>query len=138
MSTPRTNGTAHASARQANLDTARVVAEDNGVSLLRLVRRAIDDSGWKHAAVASVLRVKPPYLSLMLSGEKPWTAKHLAALPDEIEQRFAQSYAESFGHLVVEPLDGESAIKQLLAGLCGVLSEGRAAKKRMARMEPPR
>ena len=49
------------------------------------LRAAIDESTWKHAAIAAALEVEPKYFSRMLSGEKPWSLRHLSALPDDVE-----------------------------------------------------
>lgn len=101
--------------------------EDIKVDLVRkLLRIAIDLTEWKDAAVAEAIGLKgdsgAAYFSKMLSGEKPISAKHLRALPDDIEQIFARLYAESFGLIVVAPVRGEDAVKQLVAGLFGVLA----------------
>lgn len=138
----RADSSAALASGQANPVPAVRAHEVNDVHpFLQLLRAAIDESGWKHAALASVLGVKPPYLSMLLSGEKPWTAKYQAALPDDIERRFAAAYAELFGLIVVVPVEGEQAIKQLVAGLFGVLGTTlptRASRMAKARMEPGR
>lgn len=91
--------------------------------VLALLRDAIDECGWKHEALAAAMQLpNPAYLSRMLSGEKPWTLRHLLALPDDIEGRFAQKWAGYRGALVVAPLVGEAAVKALVSGLIGVLA----------------
>lgn len=102
-------------------------AEDIKVDLVRkLLRVSIDLTEWKDAAVAEAIGLKgesgAAYFSKMLSGEKPISAKHLRALPDDIEQIFARLYAESFGLIVVAPVFGNDAVKQLVAGIFGVLA----------------
>ena len=116
-------------------DTARgslakgqtVVLTDNHVPEIReLLRAAIDDCKWKHDALAEFLIDRGVlcdryYLSKMLSGEKAITTKHLKALPDDIEARFAKLYAETFGLIVVAPVAEDEAVQQLVTGLVGVL-----------------
>lgn len=90
---------------------------------LTLIRAAIDASGWKHEAIAAEMRLpNAAYLSRMLSGEKPWTLRHIEALPDGIEAIYYRLRAESLGLLVVEPVDYETARRHLVSGLVGVLT----------------
>lgn len=100
-------------------------AEGKTVSLiekLHLIRRAIDDSGWKHTAIAAVLGVTPQYLSRQLDGEKPWTLRHQDALPDEVEAIYARLYAEHLGLIAVAvPTSAEQARRDLVSGLFGLL-----------------
>ena len=110
---------------KGNLDVLADGSEDN--SLVRtLLRAAITESGWKDGAVAESMGLTgasgAAYFSKMLSGEKPISAKHLRALPDDVEAIFARLYAESFGLIVVAPARGDEAVKQLVAGLFGVLA----------------
>lgn len=96
--------------------------EDKSLVLKRrMLREAIDESGWKHDAVALALGVDAPYLSKMLAGEKLITLRHLDALPDDIEAIYARKYAELFGAIVVAPVSGEAAVRNLVSGLCGLL-----------------
>lgn len=99
--------------------------EDNSL-VRRLLRAAIDETGWKDGAVAECIGLSgesgAAYFSKMLSGEKPIGAKHLRALPDDIEAVFARLYAESFGLIVVAPTHGDDAVKALVSGLFGVLA----------------
>lgn len=120
----------HGEPVQAKSIVSAVDATDNElVSLRRLVREAIEESGWKHEAVAAHLGTDGPHLSNMLSGLKPLTLKRITELPDDINAIFARKYAESFGQIVVQPVYGEQAVKNLVSGLFGVL----APKPRMAR-----
>lgn len=88
----------------------------------RLLREAIDESGWKHDAIACALEVDAPYLSKMLAGDKPITLRHLDALPDDVEAIYSRKYAETLGLIVVAPATGDDAIRNLVSGLIGVLS----------------
>lgn len=100
---------------------------DNAV-VLRWVREAIDELGWKHDAVAAALseatgrKIDAVYFSKMLTGDKPFGAELLRALPDDIERVVAAKYAEAMGLIVVAPVRGEAAVRSLVAGLMGVLA----------------
>lgn len=112
---------------KGNPGVRRARDEDNDVALVRRwLREAIDESGWKHEAVAKAMREKSglaitgPYLSKLLavSGErKTVTAAHICALPDVIEAIYARKYAEHFGLLVVAPVDEVTARRHLVSGL---------------------
>lgn len=109
---------------QANPVARDLDDEDNDLVLIRrCFCEAIDESRVKQEAVAAALRVDGPYLSKMRTGEKPIAARHIAALPDNVEQLFAQKYAERFGLIVVAPLSGREAQRAFIAGLFGVLQE---------------
>lgn len=110
--------------RQANVVSRSVQPEGNELSLIReCLRRAIDQSQWKHDALAVEIGVSnAAYLSNMLSGEKPIQVRHLRALPDDVEALFAKFYAESFGLVVTVPITGRAAIEALVSGLIGVLT----------------
>lgn len=97
-------------------------AEGNELSLmLQFLREAIDESGWKHAALAVQMNLpNAAYLSRMLSGEKPWTLVHLLALPDKIEKRFAKKWYEHRGGVTVPKLRGQRAALMFAAGALGV------------------
>lgn len=111
---------------------AFVAATDEAVRLL----------GWKYEAIASAIDVDPSYLTKLRSGEKPLSLRHIAALPDEIEQAYARHYAESFGQVVVPVLRGDAAIAALAGVMVGVIRERDATAlptkaDRMARAMPP-
>jgi hypothetical protein len=93
--------------------------EDNALSLtsLTLVRKAIDDSGEKHMAVAAALGVDPPYLARMLSGEKSFPLQKLDRLPDSVRRIYARLEAEREGWQVVEESDRRSLIRRVIAEL---------------------
>lgn len=107
------------------------VERDNSLALKRqLLRDAIDESGWKHDAIACALGVDAPYLSKMLAGDKTITLRHLDALPDDVEAIYTRKYAEAMGLIVVAPVQGEAAVRNLVSGLIGVL--GLAGRKAVA------
>lgn len=103
---------------------------DEGKSVsLRLMRAAIDESGVKHEAIAAEMGLpNAAYLSRMLSGEKPWTLRHIEALPDGIEAIYYRMRSESLGLVVAEPVDFETARRHLVSGLLGVLAPRLPAK----------
>jgi hypothetical protein len=114
-------------------------SEDEDLSMVRTwLREAIDECRWKDAAVAVAIGLVGEsganYFSKMLRGEKPISAKHLRALPNDIEAAFARRYAEHFGLIVVRPLPPEEALKGLVAGLVSYLAVG-VVKPRMVKAQ---
>lgn len=91
------------------------VQQDNVVVPRILVRAAINESGWKHEAVAAAMSlasgrsIDGPYLAKMLNGEKPFPVDLIPALPDDIERRYVRLHGETLGQIVVTPPDDESA-----------------------------
>ena len=89
------------------------------------------------------MQIDKGHLWKLLHGEKPWRIEHLLALPDDIEACFEQRRAEAFGLIVVEPVDGDQALKNFVSGLLGVLGgprlprrAGRMAKAAIAGEDP--
>jgi hypothetical protein len=124
---------------KGNLDDLVADGEDMELALVRrLLRDAIDESRWKDSAVAEAIGLKGPagaaYFSKMLSGDKPIGAKHLRALPDEIEAIFVRLWAETFGYVVIAPLRGEDAVRSFAAGLLGLFAQLPSRADRMARV----
>ncbi|HZR25492.1 MAG TPA: hypothetical protein VFA59_17990 [Vicinamibacterales bacterium] len=118
--------------------------QDQELSDLRAdLRDAIDESRWKHDALAEAMslacgnRIDGPYLSKLLSGEKSLSAAHLSALPDDIETIFHRKRAERFGHLVVKPLSGLDAQKAFVAGLIGIMSKPELPVRAEAMVKAP-
>lgn len=112
---------------QAHLDSPGVNDQGKSLSLvLSLLRESIDECKWKHGALAVQLGLPKKsgeaYLARMLSGEKPWTLRHLVALPDDIEKTFAEKWARARGAVVVAPLSGPAAIEGFVGGLIGLLT----------------
>lgn len=124
-------------AGQANpVDRAGRVRSSAVDRWLVMLRTAISECGWKHEALAAAMAIDPAYLSRMLSGEKPWTVRHIVALPDDVEARFEAKRAESLGLIVVAPAQGEDAVRQFVSGLFGVLRSRLPLKAdRMAKAE---
>jgi hypothetical protein len=136
MTTPKDHSSSSA-VRQGNSVGLGDANQDNSVALWhRLLRESIDESGWKHEAVALAIGLSREngkhYLSKMLSEEKPITAKHLAALPYDIKVILARRNAEALGLIVVRPLSGEEAQRAFVAGALGLLA-GSAMSFRMAK-----
>ncbi len=91
---------------------------------LSLLRNIIDASAWTHEALATVLPVpNAAYISRMLSGEKPWTLRHLAALPDDIASAFHARKAEAHGFIVVRPMQPADAVEHLVGALVALLTD---------------
>lgn len=94
---------------------------------LGLLRTAATETGWTSEALAAHLaeatgkKWTRDRVWRVLQGERPLTLPFLCALPDDLEARYELLRAESFGHVVVEPLVGPAAIKAIVAGLVGVL-----------------
>lgn len=90
---------------------------------LALLRRAVADCNYTLDALESAMQKGRAYIHKVLQGEKPMSHEFEIALPDDIEARYRQLQAESFGHVVVAPApDHESAVRDLVRGLIGVLS----------------
>ena len=121
---------------QVNPDSPTPEAQGNRLSLIRdLLRDAIEESGWKHEALAAYMGLpNGAYLSQMLSGDKPIGTKHLLALPDDVEALFARMYAETFGLIVVSPVSADVAMRQLVSGLVGVLTSRSALPQKAEKM----
>ena len=115
---------AAASPCQVHSSSPDAQVQGNELSLLLgFLRDAIDESAWKHDALAVEMQLpNAAYLSRMLAGEKPWTLRHLLALPNDIEALFSQKWAAHRGAIVVAPLHGEAAVQALVGGLVGVLA----------------
>lgn len=91
------------------------------VALANVLRQAIDALDWKHDAVAAAIKVTSRHFSKMLSGDKPITAKHLAALPIDIELEFLTRWCKALGLIVVSPVSEAEAREQLATGLFSLL-----------------
>ena len=88
---------------------------------LCLLRRAVADCNYTLDALEAAMGKGRAYIHKVLQGEKPLTLEFITALPDDVEARFEQLRAESFGLIVVPPVEGETAIRNLVSGLIGVL-----------------
>lgn len=133
-----------AAACQANLDGQCQRDRDKSL-VLRLLREAIDESKWKHEALAAHLsaalglRIDGPYLSKMLAGEKPVSLDHINALPDDIERIYYRLRGESLHLIVVEPVDPVTAARYFATALLsGVLQSALPVRaSAMARADLP-
>jgi hypothetical protein len=94
------------------------IAVDQAVSLLR---RAVADCGYTLDALEAAMGKDRAYIHKVLQGDKPVSLEFIVALPDDVEARFEQLRAESFGLVCVAPASGADAIKQLVSGLVGML-----------------
>jgi transcriptional regulator with XRE-family HTH domain len=91
-------------------------------TVLALLRVCVQDAGWTLDALEAEMKLDKSLISRVLNGERPLTLRFLLALPDDIESRFEQLRAEQFGHIVVAPVSGADAIRNLVSGLIGVLA----------------
>lgn len=124
--------TAEPSVNQPKSITQPDSTEIKAINRGALLRLAIDRSRVKHAAVAAAIAVQPPYLVLMLKGERPVSERHIEALPREVARELARVWAESFGFLVVAPLSASDAQDALVVGLVSLL---RSNSERMGLLE---
>lgn len=124
-----------ASACQANPLVPDRSSEAELTQFLGFLRRAIDEAGWKHEALAAYLQdhgargMDAPYLAKVLAGTKPLPVRVLVLLPNDVEARLSQYYAEAHGALVVERVTGDRAVQCLASGLFGVLAGQRLMAK---------
>lgn len=66
-------------------------------ALLAMLNRAIDESGLSLKVVADALGVKPPKLTALRHGERPWTLQRIARLPNQVRVDFLRQWAEAEG-----------------------------------------
>jgi len=91
---------------------------------LALLRRAVADCNYTLDAMESAMGKGRAYIHKVLQGDKPMSHEFEIALPDDVEARYRQLQAEAFGHVVVTPApDQESAVRDLVRGLVGVLAK---------------
>lgn len=105
---------------------------------LALLRRCVADTSWTLDALEAHMGLDKSQISRVLNGERALTLAFLLGLPDDLEALFSQRYAEGFGLIVVPPVQGDEAVRQLVGGLVGVLSARFPARaERMAKCLPP-
>lgn len=99
---------------------------------LAVLRACIHERRWTYDALEAEMNRRAggsgfdkSYICRVLNGERPLTLPFLLALPDDVEALFEAKRAESFGAIVVEPVRGEDAVRNLVSGLIGVLQERR-------------
>lgn len=88
---------------------------------LELMRRAVSDCGYTLDALETAMGKGRAYIHRVLQGEAPMTLDFITSLPDDVEKRFEQLRGEHFGLIVVEPAEGDAAVRNLVSGLFGVL-----------------
>lgn len=118
---------------RADLRTAQSTDVDTALTFLR---QSVHDCGWTLEALSAHMQLDKSLISRVLNNERPLTLTFLCALPDDVEACYEAKRAEYFGHVVVEPLEGPTAVKALVAGLVGVL--GGLPRAACARVRPPR
>lgn len=62
------------------------------------------------------------YISRVFNNEKPLTLAFEVALPEDVQALYKQYRAESFGLVVIEQMDEETARRQFAAGLFSLFS----------------
>jgi hypothetical protein len=102
----------------------RSIAVDHDLGLLR---RAVSDCGYTLDALEAAMGKGRAYISKVLNGEKPMSHEFEIALPNDVEACYRRLQAEHHGLIVVEPAEGDEAVKRLVSGLFGVL--GMKARK---------
>jgi hypothetical protein len=92
--------------------------------------------------LATEWRVDRSYVWRLFAGEKPWSVERHLALPDDLEADFEKRRAQSFGLIVVEPVDEQTAREHLVSGLMGLLAPrglpSRAGKPAKVELSVPR
>lgn len=124
--------------RQSKPVAAPAAAVSTAVdTALALLRGCVHDTGWTLEALAAEMAIDKSQISRVLNGERPATLAFLLRLPDDVEALFEQRRAEGFGLIVVAPVTGDQAVRNLVSGLVGVLSTRLPARaERMAKCEP--
>ena len=103
----------------------RSIAVDQAVAVWR---QAVADCGYTMDALEASMEGKNrAYIHKVLAGEKPMSLAFIVQLPRDVKGRHAQLSAEAHGFIVVVPVRGEDAIRQLVGGLVGVLQGLKAA-----------
>jgi hypothetical protein len=116
-----------ASSRSTDVDQALV-----------LLRTAVSECGYTLDALEVVMSKGRAYIHRVLQGDKPLTLEFITALPDDVEALFEKKRAEHFGLIVVEPVEGEVALKHFVGGLLGILAPRLPARaERMAHADLP-
>lgn len=104
--------------------------------LLTFIRQAVEETGWTYDALAAAKVADKGYISRVLSGEKPLSARFLMALPREVRALVAEKWATASGRIVVTPVSGNEAVRNLVSGLFGVLAAAQGLPVRASKMAP--
>jgi hypothetical protein len=120
-----TNVDPAARARSTSVDQAATELE----RARQLLCKAASDLGYTLDSLEAAMGKGRAYIGKVLNGEKPMSLAFITALPDDLEARFELLRAESLGLICVEPVDEETARRQLVSGLFGVLSPRRPMAK---------
>lgn len=103
---------------------ARTIAIDQATALYQ---RAVADCGYTLDALEASMGKGRAYIHKVLQGEKPMSLAFSTALPADVKGRYAQLSAEACGFIVVVPVSGDEAMRQLVGGLVGVLQGQKVA-----------
>ncbi len=130
-STARVHDTAAGAASQSTSGVGRGADLSTDVdTALAMLRTAVQETGWTLDALEAEMKLDKSLISRVLNGERPMTLKFLTTLPDDVEARFEQKRAESFGLIVVAPVSGDDAVRHLVSGIFGVFGTRLPAKAR--------
>ena len=122
--TPVDRGPATKSTSIDRPSVTRSIAVDQATALYQ---RAVADCGYTLDALEAVMGKDRAYIHKVLQGDKPMPLEFSTALPVVVKERYAQLSAEACGFIVVAPVSGDEAIKQLVGGLVGVLRDLKVA-----------
>lgn len=100
-------------------DVTRSISVDQSLSTLRQV---VSDLGYSLDALQSAMGKDRSFINKVLNGDKPMPEDFIDALPDDVEAEWHARRAEAFGRVVVAPVTGPDAIRNLVSGLIGVLA----------------
>lgn len=124
--------------KSKTVDLAMLARSTDVDQALVLLRQAVSNSSWTLDALEAHMRKDKSYISRVLNGEKPLTLAFIVALPDDIEAAWERKRAEHFGLIVVERTSGDDAVRSLVSGLIGVLTDRLPMKAdRMVKADVP-
>lgn len=122
--TARANGTSAELRSQSSVVAARRQRRATPVALdfQPLLRDACIECGETMDSLAAHLHLKDRgHVHRLLSGDKSLAVDRLEEFPLPVLQAFARRLAESFGLIVVVPVDGPEAMQHFVSGLVGLL-----------------
>jgi hypothetical protein len=107
--------------RSTRVDLAESGQSTSVDQTVDILRASATTLGWTLDALAAHVGKDRAYIGRVLAGDKPCTTTFLDALPDDLQSLFYSRQAERRGHVVVPPLDHETARRYVVSGLCALL-----------------
>lgn len=104
--------------------------------LLTFIRQALEETDWTYDALVAEGCGDKGYISRVLSGEKPLSGRFLMGLPSDVRALVAEKWATASGRIVVAPVSGDQAVRNLVSGLFGVLALRQGLPERASKMAP--